>query len=312
MRRLVALVVVGVLVPATAVSAQSLEELLERSRDASYSAQQLISCSTPDGARDAVVRIAQSAGEMRLAAAVNEEVEVAAGSGAWTLSRSGGVVSSAALAPGRDSQEPLYLIEEIGDRRVLGRPASAHRLIRDEVIRAELVFDDETGALLWATTFTADGEIYCDRRFVSFDPTNPNLEPPAPGPLDSGLSAPIQDVVIVDAALPESAAGFDRLDLYEDADGFRFAYYSDGFFSFAVFETPTAVALSDASSVKLDQGVYMRSFTAGQATYVWETRDGGMALLGDLPPDLHEAVLGELPAPETPGLFRRIWRSLFG
>jgi hypothetical protein len=37
-----------------------------------------------------------------------------------------------------------------------------------------------------------------------------------------------------------------------------------------------------------------------------------MALVGDLPPDLHEAVLEELPRPETPGLFRRLWRSLFG
>ena len=39
---------------------------------------------------------------------------------------------------------------------------------------------------------------------------------------------------------------------------------------------------------------------------------GGMALVGDLPPDLHEAVLSEMPHPEDPGFFRRWWRSLFG
>ena len=53
-------------------------------------------------------------------------------------------------------------------------------------------------------------------------------------------------------------------------------------------------------------------FTAGQVTYAWETREAGMALVGDLPPDLHEAVLAAMPHPEDPGLFRRWWRALFG
>jgi hypothetical protein len=37
-----------------------------------------------------------------------------------------------------------------------------------------------------------------------------------------------------------------------------------------------------------------------------------MAMVGDLPPDMHEGVLAGLPAPEDPGLFQRLWRSLFG
>jgi hypothetical protein len=37
-----------------------------------------------------------------------------------------------------------------------------------------------------------------------------------------------------------------------------------------------------------------------------------MALVGDLPPDMHQTVLSGLPAPADPGLFRRLWRNLFG
>ena len=125
-------------------------------------------------------------------------------------------------------------------------------------------------------------------------------------------SADNPPTLVETSSLPESVAGFDLLDQYEDESGVRFAYYSDGFFSFALFETPTAVAVPDSTPVELESGDYLRVFTAGQVTYVWERREFGMALVGDLPPDLHETVLAEMPHPEDPGLFRRWWRALFG
>lgn len=306
MRRTLAIVVVLVLVPATAVSAASLEELLEQSRDASYSAEQVISCNTPDGDRGGLVRIQQTSDEIRVTSVVLGNVEVSSGSGGWTLSRQGGVISSASVETEAEEVEPLYVVEEGGNALHLGRDATVHRLVRDGTLRAELVSDSDTGALMAITTFSADGSTYCQRRFVSFDPTPPEFEP---------LIAPEGEELVpveVSTAMPAATSGFDRLDLYEDADGFRFAYYSDGFFSFAVFETPTTVVLEAAETVELSRGDYRRAFTAGQVTYVWETRSGGMALVGDLPPDLHQAVLDDLPGPESPGLFRRLWRSLFG
>jgi hypothetical protein len=105
---------------------------------------------------------------------------------------------------------------------------------------------------------------------------------------------------------------FERLDVYQDEEGFIFAYYSDGFFSFAVFQTPAIVAAGSGSLVTVGGQPYIRSSGAGDVTYAWETSSGGMALVGDLPPDMHEEVLSGLPAPEDPGLFRRLWRNLFG
>ena len=308
MRRLFALVLALTLLPATVAVATDLDELLERSRKASYVADLVISCSTPDGVRDAVVRFAQSDGQIRVGSTVNEDIEVTAGSGGWALSREDDIVTAASVDSAEEQPEPLYLVEDSGATQVLGRDAMAYRLIRDGVLRAELVFDDQSGALMLANTFSEDGTTYCQRRFISIDIDPPRL-PLVPPPPDADLLTSSPDI---ETELPESVAGFNRLDLYEDEDGFRFAYYSDGFFSFAVFETPTAVELPDGLTVEIGEAVYRRLFTVGQATYVWETRQGGMALIGDLPPDMHEAVLAALPEPDGAGWFGRLWRRLFG
>lgn len=307
MRRLIVLVVAIAMLPATAASAAELDELLSRGQEATYSAEQTISCSTPDGVRDAVVRITQAGGELHVSASVADDVEVATGSGTWTMRRDDGLVAQAAVgAGGKETSEPLYTVAEERSVEFLGRAAMSYLLIRDGEPRGELTFDTDTGALVEAITFTVDGDIYCERRFVSMD-TEVSLSDQAATLADSTPPASV-----VDSVLPENIAGFELLDQYEDEDGFRFAYYSDGFFSFALFETPGAVELPDARTVDLDSGDYLRAFTAGQVTYVWETIAGGMALVGDLPPDLHAEVLSAMPHPEDPGFLRRWWRSLFG
>lgn len=308
MRRVLAiLVAVAVLVPAVSAGATELDDLLQQSHDAAYSAEQAISCSTPDGIRDAVVKISQSGGDITVSSSVGDDVEVKSGDGGWTLSSHGGVVSSTAVEGEGAEFEGLYQVEDLGETAAMGRSAMAYRLVRDGVVRAELVFDDETGAMVATTTFTDDGETYCQRRFIAFDPTDPGTDFETTA--DSQEIAPSQTV---DSSLPEMISGFQRLDVYEDQLGFRFAYYSDGFFSFAVFETPAIVRLEDSGVFELAGDEYRRAFSPGQATYAWEARSGGMALVGDLPPDLHDDILSALPAPDTPNIFRRLWRNLFG
>jgi hypothetical protein len=306
MRRLVTLVVFLTVVPATGALGAELEDLLERSHDATYAAEQIISCSTPDGVRDAVVRITQREGELRVSSSITDEVEVAASAGTWFMWSGGGLVAEAAVDSGEEKTEPLYSVDEERAVEYLGRAAMSYLLIRDGEPRAELVFDDETGALVEAVTFSLGGEVYCERRFVSLEA---DVGPAGTIPAAQEGTAPI---VVEESDLPEDVSGFQRLDQYEDEDGLRFAYYSDGFFSFALFQTPAQVALPEAEIVDLETGVYSRAFTAGQVTYVWETADGGVALVGDLPPDLHEEVLAAMPRPDDPGFLRRWWRNLFG
>ena len=306
MRRLIAVVSALVVLPASVASAAELEELLERSLESSYSAEQVITCNTPDGVRDAVVRIAQDGGQIWIGSSAGGDVQVGAGSGGWTLLRGGDPVISTSVDAGEGSVEPLYTVGDEAASLFLGRSAMRFELLRDGVTRAVLIFDEATGALVAATTFLADGSTYCQRRFISFDDSRPDL------PVVESNAGVIEGSNEVSTNLPAEIEGFQRLDVYADDDGSTFAYYSDGFFSFAVFETPTQVTLPDGVRVEVGTSVYERSFTAGQATYVWETRAGGMALVGDLPTDLHESVLSALPESEAPGLFRRLWRSLFG
>ncbi len=296
-----------VLLPAVAAGAADLTELLDESGEASYTAEQVINCATPDGDRDAVIDLSQAEGEMHIGASSDPDVEVASGDGGWTLVRGGSVVSSVNVQATTTAAGTHYTVDDGSPTQYLGRAAVLYQMSDGETLRAELVLDSEIGALLRVATFTEDGAVYCEKRFISFEPGDPGAQPE-----NSTVDAGSASETVVDSDLPETLGSFERLDVYGDEAGFVFGYYSDGFFSFAVFETPSLVMLTEGTVVTVGNSPYARTFTPGQVTYAWETTDGGMALVGDLPPDMHESVLVELPAPSDPGLFRRLWRSLFG
>jgi hypothetical protein len=237
---------------------------------------------------------------------VAPDVQVASGFGGWSLVRDGDVVNSATVDDAGETPEPLYAVDEGTPTDYLGRQATMYRMTADGVVRAELVVDVEAGALLRVVTFNADGSVFCERRFVTFDP-----DTPATQEAESATEVEPSEAG-VETSLPETLGGFERLDVYRDEEGILFAYYSDGFFSFAVFQTPALVVLEEGSKVTVGDGAYTRSFGPGQVTYAWETRSGAMAMVGDLPPDMHQAVLEGLPAPQDPGLWRKLWRNLFG
>ena len=106
MRRVIALAAAMVLLPASAAFAADLDELLDESREATYTAEQVITCSTPDGARNAVIELSQASGELHIGAPVAPDVEVASGFGGWTLLREGAVVSSANVQGAGEEPEP--------------------------------------------------------------------------------------------------------------------------------------------------------------------------------------------------------------
>jgi hypothetical protein len=305
MRLLTAIAVAVLMMPATAL-ASDLDELLADGRDANYSAEQIITCSTPEGAKDSVVRIRQNGGDLYVAASVPSDVEVTSGYGGWTLSLAGSVVASTALDGSGIEAEPRYEVDEGTPAAFLGRRVTLYEMRDGDLLRAHLMFDNEVGALMKAITYSDDGDVYCERRFIAFDPSPPPL---------SFVRRADAEVVIdeqeVDSSLPEELAGFHRLDEYAE-DGLTLAYDSDGFFSFAVFETDVVVDMDQGARVAINDGEYRRAFSPGQVTFVWETRSGGMALIGDLPPDMHEEVLDELPAPGRVGWWGRLWRGLFG
>ncbi len=307
MKRVVGLVLVMLLLPITPVLAVDLDEILERSGEASYTAEQLITCTTPDGTRNAFIQLKQSQGEIRYSAVNESDVEVSSGFGGWALQSGGTRIEpkTAGEAELAVAEVPTYIVDEGSSVTFLGRPATSYELQRDGIARAQLVVDDGIGVLVSVTSFDADGAVYCQRRFISFDPTSPLWS--------SWSGTDIEAIENSEAAtLPDQLNGFRRLDFYQDESGLSFAYYSDGFFSFAVFQSTSQVILDDVTTYELDGSEYQRQFNPGQVTYTWAVRDGWMALTGDLPPDMHEAVLAGLEEPHEAGLWRRLWRRIFG
>ncbi len=309
MKRLVVLVLV-MMMPQSVALAVDLDELLEESRSASYSAEQLISCSTPDGTRDALIELEQRGGEVRYGGKSESGPQVWSGYGGWVVQSDGSVVDSATVSGDEAAEDDqlaaeAYTVEETEEVSYLGRTATRYELLDGDVPRAELVVDMETGVLLVVTTFDGDGEPYCERRFVSFDPQAPEWEISETGPSE--------ELEVNSASLlPVRIGGFALLDAYVDDAGLTFGYYSDGFFSFAVFESTVEIVLEGGVGHLVDGDNYLREFSPGQVTYTWPVQGGGMALIGDLPPDMHNQVLEELPSPYDAGFFRKLWRNLFG
>lgn len=309
MKRLLVLVLV-LMMPQSVALGVDLDELLEESRSASYSAEQLISCSTPDGSRDALIQLEQRGGEVRYGGKSETGPQVWSGFGGWQVQADGSVVESAAVtgddAAADDSSGPdTYTVEETEEMSYLGRTSTRYNLLAGDFPRAELVVDVETGVLLVVTTFDGDGEPYCERRFVEFNPEAPDWET---SEAESGEELAASST----SHLPEAIGDFTLLDAYVDDAGLTFGYYSDGFFSFAVFESSVEIVLDGGVEHLADGHRYLREFSPGQVTYTWPVQGGGMAMIGDLPPDMHDQVLEELPNPYDAGFFRRLWRNLFG
>jgi hypothetical protein len=307
MKRVAVLATFLVILPQSAALAVDLDELLEESRSAAYSAEQLISCTTPDGIRDALIELEQQGGEVRYGGKSETGPEVWSGFGGWVVRSDGSVVDSAAVTADKsdDVDEPTYIVEEREDTSYLGRDSTRYALLDGDLSRAELVVDNETGVLMSVTTFDIDGNPYCERRFVSYDPQAPDWTT-----IESDTSEEL--AVTTTSDLPPELSGFTLLDSYVDDAGLTFGYYSDGFFSFAVFESTVDIVLDGGVEYLIEGQVYQREFTPGQVTYTWPVQGGGMALIGDLPPDMHDAALSGLPAPYDAGFLRRLWRSLFG
>jgi len=116
-------------------------------------------------------------------------------------------------------------------------------------------------------------------------------------------------------SLPAEAAGYRRADTYAGPDETIQAFYTDGLFSFSIFESERGErpeAFDDATRFEVEGETYRRLVTPSHVWVHWQAPNRSYLLVGDLPPDHIEQVLTELPEPGNRGLFVRMWRRLFG
>ncbi len=198
------------------------------------------------------------------------------------------------------------------DRTIrLGRPASLVTIFEDGLLRTRMAFDNETGAPMLSEVYDGSGALFRIAMVTGFSAEVVTSRMGDTGNLDEYtmlMPAPM-------FRLPESAGGYWRADTYQGPDLSLHAFYTDGLFSFSVFELDSrakAGPLEDGAEVEIDDRRYRRVIDPGGVWIFWRAPDNSYLLVGDLPPDHLDEVLPDLPHPGRPNVFKRIWRGLFG
>lgn len=303
--RLLLLTTAFTLIGGSVAVADEASDWISSSHEAVFDGEQMVICATPDGPVDGVFNVRGTGAGIQAGQGDGEPVYGLDG----VFASSDGTPTAVGVPTTSDRPAAEYTSIEVESERFDGRRTQAFNVFREDLLRATLVFDVGTGAMLSMSSFNADGSEYCAVRTTSFSQ-----------PL--GLVDAVPAVEVVDELVPvepdrqttpATLAGFERLDSYQWRDSGTATYYSDGFFSFTLVSANWEFALddTDARDVDLPGGVYQRLFEPGRATYVWATEIGGISLVGDLPIDLQEAVLAELAPSVRPNVFTRFWRRFF-
>lgn len=287
-----------------------LSTYFERAATAEYSGEQVLTCKTPAGIRDTAAVVQQRDGVTYVRAGVEGAPTVSAGAGLLAAQGPGGAASTiqfaaATKAPSgytMSGQEQVTYLNRLADRVTLSIGGKN---------RVRLTFDRETGALLRSETLNSDGTVYCTSKLTSFLAGRPEISGGA-----AGGGRKVSGVSEFSAtAFPAKLGSFRRLDVYDWNDVGEMAYYSDGFFAFALYHTDARFSVEEISEARQWEGKagsYWRWFRPGTTTLVWDSAEGGMALHGDLPVDMQTAVLDGLPIPTKPNLLSRILSLLGG
>ncbi len=193
----------------------------------------------------------------------------------------------------------------------LGRSAVAVTVMEGPVERARMVIDDESTVPL--VTEILDGRGNAFRVAVLIDFT------PGPQPMPSDMPEMHEQMMVTRTPAPDhlgtEVAGYRRADTYRGDEGTLQAFYTDGLFSFSLFETKRTSrmgAFETATTFEVNGHTYRRIVAPSEVWVQWNAPDHSYVLVGDLPPDHIAAVLTELPEPGDPGFWVRLWRRLFG
>lgn len=286
--------------PAAAID--TLEDYLAEAEAAEYSGRRIVMTSW-DGDTEVGIYNVTHAGDVTVIG--DGQTSVSSGK---VAAEDGGV---AVLDWSRSGLADRYTVIEVGAVERIGRHARAIDVYEGERLRASLTFDEATGAPLATQMYDADGDVFRYSAMLDFD-DRPNVVY-----RDIAATGREYDVMVpvADPQRPAELFGYQRTDAYRGADDWMQTFYTDGLFSFSIFEAGRAVTLSeftDAVTFTTGGNDYSLLVRPTEIWVTWRTGRATMVLVGDLPPGHLENVLAELPDPDKPGFLQRLWRGLFG
>ncbi len=192
----------------------------------------------------------------------------------------------------------------------LGRAAREYVVFEGDLPRVRITVDDATAIPLLTEVLDAEGRVFRVAALIDIS---------EPGAVSASEPETVQRRTVgwSDAGpnLPEHVAGYRRVNTYAVDGGGVQGYYSDGLFSFSVFETKRGTppeAFRGSTRYTVGGGVYLRVITPTVVWIYWGAPNQSYVLVGDLPPDHLARALAELPEPGERALLVRLWRRLFG
>ena len=203
-----------------------------------------------------------------------------------------------------------YSLIQSGEATHMSRPCHIIEVMEGDVLRAVLVVDDRSVALLIQELYNASGALY--RRT-----TLSNFRAYRTYEAEMDTSDVPMEVVMHEESeqMPDFVAGYELVDAFGAPGSSEQGFYTDGLFRFSLFVLDGRTNVSgfeDPMAFIAESGVYDMVPTASAVRLHWEDGANQYVLVGDLPPDHLGDVLGELPAPDSRGVWAKWWSRIFG
>ncbi|MFH2073710.1 MAG: hypothetical protein ABIJ75_12765 [Actinomycetota bacterium] len=310
-RRLLAALTAAVVllgIPVTATAEDGVAEMLEHASEAEFHGSGVVMCSWEGDSAAATYEITRADG-----------MSMIQGPGGALMSHDG----ISAMQSGSDwygteieqwaawSVSDRYSLGETVETTRLGRPAVMVTVLDDGRPRVRLILDVESTVPLSTEILDGDGGVYCMAALFTFDPGTPDMPGGMPEMEEMATVHPMAE----GTALPDAIGGYRRADVYDAGAGSVQAFYTDGVFSFSVFEARRSdrpVEFDHAAEFDSGGSRYRRIVTPTNMWVHWSAPDRSYVLVGDLPPDHLTTVLEALPRPGDRNVFVRLWRRIFG
>ena len=297
---------VAMMVASPAATADDVTDLLDRTRDATYTATRITVSVWGDNTSLTKERVEHAKG--------NEMIRV---DETWRMVGNGRAMVMDDAPSGfvflMDAEPAPAEKYELGEGRSVShmrRDCSLVPILEDGSVRARVLVDDRTGAPLITYVYDGDGTIF---RTVSLSDFAPHRTYEWP---QDRTEVPL-DIVMHDdsAAVPQALAGYALIDVFPGPSGSEQGFYSDRLFAFSLFVMSPSIVVQgfdQPAMLETARGMYDMIPTARDVRVHWSSGDAHWVLVGDLPPDHLDQVLSELPGPSRLNVFERIWRRLFG
>ncbi len=305
---LIAMVIGSVAVSPGVAAADDLDDYLVRAAEADYGGRRII-VTIWEGKSHAGIADIEHSGGMTMIVGESGDMMVGAGKLA------GGGDAGIAITEWHAADNPdRYVLGEPERVTRIGRPALAVTILEGDLVRAKIYLDEETWAPLATEIFDGQGDTFRLAAFTDFDAHPGRVHRAMREPEEYDVATSV-DASSMPGGMPHEVAGYSRVDVYDAGDAVRQGFYTDGLFSFSLFETDGAIDDADfeeAEELVVDDESYALIVDPAEIWVRWQNAGTSYVLVGNLPPDHLEDVLTGLPEPRNRGLLSRLWSDIFG